>query len=158
MYINRQIQIGIELLTFLADRRRQGATRREIAATLGVSPDRLGLVLWQLSAAGLICRSKDNLSAYCLALAPDLITLVEAFDALDEDRPLRRGAKTPTLKALSRTAGPDLVWAGLEASVQLFLETMTLADLSFGGVRFESSSRDVFKRIGGLPAWRPAEC
>ena len=153
MYLNSQIVLGVNALARLSQMRPMSATRSDLASALDVSPDVIGLVVWKLRLAGMIIAEDGEPQWYRLTQSPREIPLADIFDAMDDERPWRRGQQPAIADALGRLDGPDLVWSGAEACLRLFLGDMTLADIAGGASRFDGSSLPVFRRAGGLPDW-----
>ncbi len=153
MYINQQIVLGVNALVYLSQSGQPQVTRSDLGDELGVSAGVIGLSLWKLRAAGLVFVDDQRTGAILLARSPKDILLLDVFDAMDDERPWRRHQHPEPASALGDLHGPDLIWAGGEACLRLFLGGMTLADLADGASRFDPESLQVFRRAGGVPDW-----
>ena len=110
MYLNSQIVLGVNALAHLADMRPMSATRSDLASALDVSPDVIGLVVWKLRLAGMIIAEDGEPRRYRLTQSPREIPLADIFDAMDDERPWRRGQSLPLQTHLAGSMVP--IWYG----------------------------------------------
>ena len=135
MRVTKAEEYGVRLVMRLATSGRQ-LTVREIAESERLPETTVAKVIAELRRAGVVDAERGRNGGYCLAVAPDELTLAGIVAAFDE--PLydhgfceRYGPEgLPCVR--SSACGLRPVWRGLTAVVSQFLSQITVADLLRG--------------------------
>lgn len=136
MRITATEEIGLRLMLQLAGRHPALAAVGELASAEGLAEPFAAKVVAQLRRAGLVQASRGRNGGYALAVPPELVTVLQVFEALGE--PLFDAAfcdRRGYVEAACRRRGDCAlrpVWAHLDAAVRQLFGGITLADLATG--------------------------
>ena len=130
MKISTKTRYGMRVMLDLAAHYDDGRIPlKDIATRQGLSKKYLEQVVAPLAGAGLLTVTRGNQGGYQLSRAPEAITLAEVVAASEDGLELM--TCTTDLFACERAEQcPSRgVWGGLQAAVNSYLESRTLADM-----------------------------
>lgn len=134
MKISSSAYMGVETMAQLAAQRGDTpCTAKNLTDWMNRSVSYMESDMAQLRNAGLVVSHHGPNGGYTLAKPAHLITVAEVLRSFDEPhglpvRPLN--AASLELETFQNIHGTDLLWASLESHILLFLDQISLADIT----------------------------
>jgi Rrf2 family protein len=135
MAANSRLTIAVHALAWMALAQRRGRellTSEQVAASVNTNPVIIRRSLGELRRAGLVAVRHGAGAGWSLARAPDRITLLEVYEAVEREPLFGMHHTEPNLECpVGRGIRPALgqVYGGIEQALRRELERTTIADV-----------------------------
>lgn len=132
MHTNSRFVVAIHILTLLAFRREEALTSETIASSVTTNPVVIRRTLGELRKAGLVCSQPGNRGGWRLLRAPERITLLDAYHAVQKGPPFAFPSQCPNPNCcIGKTIHQALtgVFDEVEQAMAQQLAQFTVADV-----------------------------
>ena len=129
MRISTKVQYGLRAMAYLAQNAQDGraVSVREVSYKEKIPNDYLEKIFVNLQKAGLLAAKKGVAGGYIMAHSANEIKIAQIFDALES-----RATKIKCIDARcarEESCLTKILWCKMQAAINDFLESITLADL-----------------------------